>query len=79
VPAAYVEDAAALLNRWATYQIEMEQKMLAGERVQTAGSMLVYRVEPSPNPPKGRDCFRLVLDHVHFRCGHCRGRGGAEA
>lgn len=79
VPAAYVEDAGALLNRWATYQIEMGKRIRAGERASNSGSMLVYRFEPSKNPPKRGPCLEIILDHVHFQCGHCHGRGGAEA
>jgi len=71
VPAAYVEDAGALLNRWATYQIETGKRVRAGERASNSGSMLVYRFEASRNPPARGPCLEIVLDHVHFMCTHC--------
>lgn len=78
VPAPYVEAAQALLNRWATYQIETGRRIKAGERLSGQGSILVYRAELSPDPPKGRECLRLILDHIHFQCGCCGGRGEVE-
>lgn len=78
VPAAYVEGVQALLNRWATYQIETGRQIKANERLSHEGSILVYRAERSPDPPKGRECLRLILDHIHFQCGCCGGHGEAK-
>lgn len=71
VPAAYVEVAGAMLNRWAVYQIETGRRIKPRERLQNEGSMLIYQAERSPYPPKGADCLRLVLAHVNFSCSHC--------